>query len=57
MEGVGSDPDLLGTWSANTWPALTLQKIDWQLGVAMAEKVSGRAAEAVSTLFDKTGGH
>ena len=57
MEGIGSDPDLLGTWSANTWPALSLQKIDWQLGVAMAEKVSGRAAEAVSTLFDKTGGH
>ena len=56
MEGVGSNPDLIGTWSANTWAALTLQKIDWQIGVALAEKVSGRAAEAISTLFDKTGG-
>ena len=48
MPGAGSDPNLLHTWTANTWPALMLQKIDWMLGVALAEKAQGKLAEAVT---------
>lgn len=48
LPGAGSDPNLLHTWTANTWPALMLQKIDWMLGVALAEKAQGKLAMAVT---------
>ena len=49
------DPLLRHTWSANTWSTLTLQKIDWCSGVAMAEKTQGLIATALTSKFRREG--